>query len=68
MELSHSDSGKLYSVEAIREKLAEQLQKAKFFSLLLDGSTDAGNVDDELVLAAWFDKDGTNDKVSTKTS
>lgn len=57
-----------YSAEAIREELGEKLRKAKFFSLLLDGSTDAGNVDNELVLVVWFDKDGTNEKVSTRTS
>ena len=57
-----------YSAEAIREELPEKLRKAKFFSLLLDGSTDAANVDNELVLVVWFDKDGTNEKVSTRTS
>ena len=57
-----------YSAEAIREGLAENLRKSKFFSLLLDGSTDAGNVDNELVLVIWFDKDGTDEKVSTRTS
>ena len=44
------------------------MHEAKFFSLLLGGLTDAGNVDNELVLVVWFDKDGTDEKVSTRTS
>lgn len=48
--------------------LAENLQKAKFFSLLLDGSTGAGSVDNELVLVVWFDKGGPDEKVFTRTS
>ena len=39
-----------YIAQAQRNELAVNLQKAKFFSLLLDGSTDAGNVDNELLI------------------
>ena len=55
-----------YIAQAQRNKL--DLEKAKFFSLLLDGSTDAGNVDNELLLVVWFDKDGVGEKVFTRTS
>ena len=29
----------------------------KFFSILLDGSTDSRNIENELLLVVWFDKD-----------
>jgi len=57
-----------FIAQAKRNELADKLQAAKFFSLLLDGSTDAGNVDNELLLAVWFDKDGVGEKVYTRTS
>ena len=37
-----------------------------FFSLLLDGSTDAGNVDNEVLLAVWYDCNGSDQKVHTR--
>ena len=43
-------------------------KNTKVFSLLLDCSTDAANVDNELYLAVWFDKDGLEERVCTKTS
>jgi len=57
-----------YIAQAQRNKLFVDLEKAKFFSLLLDGSTDAGNVDNELLLVVWLDKDGVGEKVFTRTS
>ena len=57
-----------FIAEAKRNELVFNLQKAKFFSLLLDGSTDAANVDNELLLTVWLDKDGTGEKVCTRTS
>ena len=57
-----------FAAEARRQELLETLQKAKFFSLLLDSSTDAGNIDNELVPAVWFDRDGSDEKVCTRTS
>ena len=55
-------------MQAQRNKLAVCLQKAKFFSLLSDSSTDAGNVENKLLLAVWFDKDGAGEKVYARTS
>ena len=42
------------------------LANAKFFSLLLDGSTDSGNVDDEVFLAVWCECNGSDQKVHTR--
>ena len=41
------------------------LESVKFFSILLDGSTDKGNVDNELLLVVWFDPNGEGEKVRT---
>ena len=57
-----------FSAEVKRQELVENLRKATFFSLLLDGSTDDGNVDKELVLVVWFDKNGGDEKLCTRTS
>ena len=55
-----------YIAETRREDLAENLASAKFFSILMDGSTDKGNIDDEMFLALWCDVDGTDEKVHTR--
>ena len=55
-----------YIAMAKRQVLLQKLTKAKFFSLLLDGSTDKGNVDNEVLLAVWCDPDGTDEKVHTR--
>jgi len=36
--------------------LLEEVAKAKFFSIFLDGSTDNGNVDNEFMIICWRDK------------
>ena len=40
-------------MESRRQELKQLLANAKFFSMLLDGSTDTGNVDNEVILAVW---------------
>ena len=57
-----------YIAESRRHELADHIKKAKFFSLLLDGSTDKGNIDNELLLIVWCDADGTDEKIHTKRS
>ena len=57
-----------YIAETKRSQLVSILQEVKYFSLLLNGSTDAVNVDNELLLAVWFDKDGHSKRVCTRTS
>ena len=39
-----------YIVESRRQELTETLANAMFFSLLMDGSRDTGNIDDEVFL------------------
>ena len=59
-----------FIAEAHRMELASALHQVKFFSILLDGSTDSRNIENELLLVVWFDKDGPVDgkKVLTRTS
>ena len=52
--------------ESRRQKLADRLKEAKFFSLLLDGSTDKGNIDNQVLLTVLCDMNGTEEKVHTK--
>ena len=39
-----------FIAEAQRKRLITDLQQAKFFSILLDGSTDSRNIENELLL------------------
>ena len=39
-----------FIAESKRECLTQKLAKAQFFSILMDGSTDIGNIDDEIFL------------------
>jgi len=39
-----------YIAEARRREIVDKVLSAKFFSILLDGSTDKGNVDNEAIL------------------
>jgi len=55
-----------YIAESQRQELKQRLANAKFFSLLLDGSTDTGNIDNELLLVVWCDRDGTDEKIHTR--
>lgn len=55
-----------YIAESKREELRETLRTAKFFSLLLDGSTDKGNIDNEVILVVWFDPNGGDERVHTR--
>ena len=38
-----------------RQRLVDDLTRAKFFSLQVDGSTDCGNIEDELFLVVFLD-------------
>jgi len=59
-----------FIAEAQCKKLVTVSQQVKFFSILLDGSTDSRNVENKLVLVVWFDKDGqvNGERVVTRTS
>ena len=59
-----------YIAEARRRELVVKIDKVNFFSVLLDGSTDKGNIDNEALLLVWCDIDGHghDEKIHTKTS
>ena len=57
-----------YVAEAFQMKVVDQLKKGKIFSVLLDGSTDSGNVDNELMMAVHFNREGADEKVCTNIS
>ena len=46
--------------------LISAVAQAKFFSLLMDGSKDKSNADNEATLVIWFDPEGENEKVCTR--
>ena len=46
-----------------QERLVAELTRSKFFSLQADGSTDAGNIEDELFLVLYLDYHSTKGKV-----
>ena len=54
-----NDHGCASFVESIATDLEENLRSkitnSKFFSLLIDGSTDSGNIDEELFMVLYFD-------------
>ena len=52
----------------MRQHSCNCLSTANFFSLLLDGSTDSGNTENEVFLIVWFDQNGGNEKVCTQSS
>lgn len=56
-----------YIAKDLQEKLKETLYKAKFFNLQMDGSTDCASVEEELLLAVYFDPHSTLGKVSVKS-
>ena len=50
-----------------REILLQALKAARFFSLQADGSTDVGNVENELFLALYFDPYASDGRVHIRT-
>ena len=57
-----------YVAQSQRQQVLERIAQAKFFSLLIDGSTDKANVDNEVFMAVWCDTNGTDEKIHTQTS
>lgn len=51
-----------------KEELSALLSQANLFSLLMDGSTDAANIDNEIFLVVWCDTDSEIGHICTKTS
>ncbi len=62
------DSAKLfthYIAESQRTAFMESLSTAHFYSFLMDGTTDAGNIEDELIVIISFCKDDTAGEVGS---
>ena len=55
-----------YIAMSRRVELKQRLAHTKFFSLLLDGSTDKANIDNEVVLVVWCEHDEADEKVGTR--
>ena len=51
-----------FIAESKRKHLKEVLHKAQYFSILMDGPTDSGNIDDEIFLVLWCGVD-TDDQL-----
>ena len=51
-----------YIAESRRQELLDHLRNAIFFSILLDGSADKGNIDSELILVVRCDVNGTDER------
>ena len=45
-----------FIVQDLQEQLMKALSDSKFFSLQADGSTDAGNIEEELFFVLHFDR------------
>ena len=52
--------------QELKKDLANALTTANFFSIQCDGSTDAGNVDEELFLALYLDKEAEDGLVHVR--
>ena len=57
-----------YIAKVKTSQLADHLSKVKFFSVLMDGTTDRANVEDEAFLAVWCDANATDEKIHTRMS
>ena len=56
-----------FIAESQRETCITSLSKVSFISLLMDGTTDAGNIEDELIVLLHFVKDDAKEIVGTVT-
>ncbi len=56
-----------YIGQSLKESLTEELQRAKFFSIQTDGSSDIANVEEELFLALYCDPHGHDHKLHVRS-
>ena len=54
-----------FSAQALRQQVITQIAKAKYFSVLIDGSTDKAIIDNEIFMAVWCNIDGADEKIHT---
>ena len=57
-----------YIAQSQWQQVLERLAQAKFFLLLIDGSTEKANMDSEVFMVVWCDTDGIDEKIHTQTS
>ena len=57
-----------YIAQSQRQLGVENIGKAKFFSLLMDGFTDKAGVDNEVLMAVWYDINSIDEKIHTQTT
>ena len=57
-----------YVAQSQQQQVLERIAQDKFFSLLIDGSTDKANVDNEVFMVVWCDTDGNDEKIHTQIS
>ncbi len=57
-----------YIAECMRQHITNCTSTSNFFSLLLDGSTDSGNIENIAFFIVWLDKNGIDEKIVTKSS
>ena len=50
----------------MKHDVISEVAKAKFFSIFMDGSTDKGNVDNELMMVCWCDTNAEDEKLHTR--
>lgn len=55
-----------FIAESKRLDLCKVIANSKFFSILMDGSTDVSNIDEEMFLVLWCDVDGNDEKVHSR--
>ena len=55
-----------FIAESKRLNLCKIIANAKFYSILMDGSTDVSNIDEEMFLVLWCDTDGNDEKVHSR--
>lgn len=68
MSYTTKDSAKSFSyyiAQAQRNNFIKILSSSHFYSFLMDGTTDAGNVEDELIVVMGFKKDDTAHEVGS---
>ena len=51
-----------FIAESKRLNLHNIIANAKFYSVLMDGSTDVSNIDEEMFLVLWCDTDGNDER------
>ena len=57
-----------YVAQSQWQQVLETIVQVMLFLLLIDGSTDKANIDNEIFMAVWCDTDGSDEKIHTQTS